>query len=243
MKRTVLISAAAAALIAGSGLVFAQGGGSSGGNAAGGAATGGASGGSSGGGAPAAVGPGNSSGGAASEGGGIPQRGQAQTPGERGGPQRAQGNEMKGGKNGGKAATDSGMERSRDQKQNNAQEMRDQNQKQNNARDMRDQKNNAAEGKSGTTTGQAGAGGKQLTTEQRTSIRTAITKENVKPVTNINFSVSVGTRVPRTVGFHPLPTEVVTIYPEWRGYEFFLAGDQIVVVNPRTLEIVAILEA
>ncbi len=71
---------------------------------------------------------------------------------------------------------------------------------------------NAAEAKAGTTTGQAGAGAK-LSGEQRTTIRTSITKQNIKPVTNINFSINVGTRVPRTVGFHPLPTEVVTIYP------------------------------
>ena len=101
---------------------------------------------------------------------------------------------------------------------------------------------NAAEGKAGTTTGQAGAGAK-LTSEQRTSIRTSITKQNIKPATNINFSVSIGTRVPRSVGFHPLPAEIVTIYPDWRGYEFFLVGDEIVVVNPRTLEIVAVLDA
>ena len=70
-----------------------------------------------------------------------------------------------------------------------------------------------------------------------------ITKQNVKPVTNINFTISVGTRVPRTVSFYPLPTEVVTIYPDWRGYEFFLVGNEIIVVNPRTLEIVAVLDA
>jgi hypothetical protein len=35
----------------------------------------------------------------------------------------------------------------------------------------------------------------------------------------------------------------VTIYPEWRGYEFVLVNNQIVVVDPRTFEIVAILEA
>jgi hypothetical protein len=45
------------------------------------------------------------------------------------------------------------------------------------------------------------------------------------------------------VSFHPLPAEVVTIYPGWRGYEFFLVGNDIVVVNPRTLEIVAVLDA
>lgn len=95
---------------------------------------------------------------------------------------------------------------------------------------------------SGKTVGQAGAGAK-LSTEQRTKITTVIRNEHVQPVTNVNFSVSVGTRVPRTVSFHPLPQDIVTIYPRWRGFEFFLVRDQIVVVDPRTLEIVAVLDA
>jgi hypothetical protein len=92
------------------------------------------------------------------------------------------------------------------------------------------------------TTGQAGSGAK-LSTEQRTRITTVIRDQHVAPVTSVNFAVSIGTRVPREIGFHPLPTEIATIYPEWRGYEFFLVREQIVVVDPRTLEIVAVLEA
>ena len=95
--------------------------------------------------------------------------------------------------------------------------------------------------KSTTTTGQAGAGAK-LSTEQRTKITTVFKSQRVQPVTNVNFSISVGARVPRNVGFHPLPAEIVTVYPEWRGYEFFLVGNQIVVVNPRTLEIVDVID-
>ena len=98
------------------------------------------------------------------------------------------------------------------------------------------------ENRAQTTTGQAGAGAK-LSTEQRTRITTVIRDQHVAPVNNINFSIAVGTRVPRDVSFHPLPVEVVTVYPEWRGYEFFLVRDQIIVVDPRTLEIVAVLEA
>ena len=98
------------------------------------------------------------------------------------------------------------------------------------------------EDRSQPTTGQAGAGAK-LSTEQRTRITTVIRDQHVAPINNINFSIAVGTRVPRDVSFHPLPVEVVTVYPEWRGYEFFLVRDQIVVVDPRTLEIVAVLEA
>jgi hypothetical protein len=93
-----------------------------------------------------------------------------------------------------------------------------------------------------TTTGQAGSGAK-LSTEQRTRITTVIRNQHVQPTTNVNFSIAVGTRVPRTVTFHPLPMEIVDIYPSWRGYEFFLVRDEIIVVDPRTFEIVAVLEA
>ena len=92
------------------------------------------------------------------------------------------------------------------------------------------------------TVGQAGAGGK-LSSEQRTKISSVIKEQHVQSVTNVNFSISVGTRVPRDVEFRPLPTEVVTIYPEWRGYEFILVHDQIVVIDPATYEIVAVIDA
>jgi hypothetical protein len=92
------------------------------------------------------------------------------------------------------------------------------------------------------TTGQAGAAAK-LSTEQRTQITTVIRDQHVQPLTNVNFSIVIGTRVPRDVRFHPLPRQVVTIYPEWRGYEFILVNNQILVIDPRTFEIVAILEA
>src|ERR1700722_2738572 len=92
------------------------------------------------------------------------------------------------------------------------------------------------------TVGQAGAGGK-LSSEQRTKITTVIRDQHIAPVTNVNFSISVGTRVPRDVTFHPLPAEIVTIYPDWRGYQFILVRDQIVVVDPQTFEIVAVLDA
>jgi hypothetical protein len=92
-----------------------------------------------------------------------------------------------------------------------------------------------------TTTGQVGAGAK-LSTEQRTKISTVIREQRVQPVTNVNFEIRPGIRVPRTVSFRPLPREVVTIHPQWRGYDFFLVNNQIVVVNPRTLEIVDIID-
>jgi hypothetical protein len=105
--------------------------------------------------------------------------------------------------------------------------------------------NKAAETKSTTeksqTTGQAGAAAK-LSTEQRTKISTVIRSQRVESVDHVNFAVSVGTRVPREgVRFYPLPAEVVTIYPEWRGYQFIRVRDEILVIDPNTYEIVAVL--
>jgi Protein of unknown function (DUF1236) len=92
------------------------------------------------------------------------------------------------------------------------------------------------------TTGQGAAGSAKLTTEQRTKIGSVIKEQKVERV-NLNVSVSIGTRIPADVRLHPLPQQVIVIYPEWRGYDYILVGDQIVIINPRTHEIVAIIEA
>jgi outer membrane biosynthesis protein TonB len=83
-----------------------------------------------------------------------------------------------------------------------------------------------------------------VTTEQRTQIRqTIISESNAPRVTNVNFSLTVGTVIPRTVTIVVLPPRVVEIYPAWRGYYYFLVGDRIVIVEPDTLRIVFIIEA
>ena len=94
------------------------------------------------------------------------------------------------------------------------------------------------------TTGQGAAAGAHanLTTEQRSKITTVIKRQKVEPV-HLNVDVRVGTRIPQSVRYHPLPTEVVTIYPEWRGFDYILVGDTIVVIDPATREIVAVLDA
>jgi Protein of unknown function (DUF1236) len=95
----------------------------------------------------------------------------------------------------------------------------------------------------GATTGQgAAAVSAKLSTEQRSKITTIIRSHKVEPV-KLNVTVSVGTRVPDSVHFYPLPAEVFVVYPEWRGYDYILVGDEILVIDPRTHQIVAIIEA
>ncbi|MHC2619628.1 hypothetical protein ACVIW2_001660 [Bradyrhizobium huanghuaihaiense] len=93
-----------------------------------------------------------------------------------------------------------------------------------------------------TTVGQAGAGAK-LSTEQRTQITSVIREQRVAPVSNVNFAVSVGTRIPREgIELHALPSRVATIYPEWRNYRYVMVREQIVIIDPNTYEIVAVLD-
>jgi hypothetical protein len=99
------------------------------------------------------------------------------------------------------------------------------------------------------TTGQGAAGARtnvnvNITPEKRTQIHETIIKERSAPrVASVNFDLSVGRRVPRTVKFAILPSTIVEIEPEWRGYDYFMVGDRIVIVDPRSMEIVAIIDA
>jgi hypothetical protein len=84
----------------------------------------------------------------------------------------------------------------------------------------------------------------QLTTQQRTEIRQTIIKQGDAPrVTNVNFNISVGAEVPSTVRVVVLPARVVEIYPQWRGYRYFIVGERIIIVEPDRLVIVFIIEA
>ncbi len=81
-----------------------------------------------------------------------------------------------------------------------------------------------------------------LTTEQKSKIRTSVLTANAPRVTNVNFSLNIGTVVPRTVRVVSVPPTLVEIHPAWRGFLYFVHRDEIVIVEPGTLKIVAILE-
>jgi hypothetical protein len=104
-------------------------------------------------------------------------------------------------------------------------------------------KDSAKEGaKSDTTVGAAPAGAVNLTTEQRTTIRQTVLTSNAPRATNINFSVNVGTVVPSSVRVVAVPDTIIRINPRWKGYRYFVYNDEIIIVEPRTLKIVAVLD-
>jgi hypothetical protein len=46
----------------------------------------------------------------------------------------------------------------------------------------------------------------------------------------------------RTVHIVEVPDVIVTVHPEWRGYRYFIVNEEIVVVEPDTLRIVAVID-
>jgi len=102
----------------------------------------------------------------------------------------------------------------------------------------------AADGKNAT--GAAPAGNRAAAAapppEKRTEIVSTIKQVKVEETTNVNFNISVGVTVPTTVRYHPLPSRIIEIYPEWRGYEFILVRGRYIIVEPSSHVIVYIIE-
>jgi hypothetical protein len=110
----------------------------------------------------------------------------------------------------------------------------------------RNQTTGAGSGTQSQTTGSASpdGGAVNLTSEQKTKIRTTIVQSGRAPKverSQINFQLNVGTAVPRSIKLVAVPPTLVEIHPAWRGYLYFVVADEIIVVHPRTHEIVAVL--
>jgi hypothetical protein len=83
-----------------------------------------------------------------------------------------------------------------------------------------------------------------LSSEQRTKIHQVIVADRSAPrVSRVDFQLNVGVAVPRSVKLAAVPSTIIEIQPAWRGFEYFLVGEEIVIVNPRTMEIVAVVPA
>jgi hypothetical protein len=86
-------------------------------------------------------------------------------------------------------------------------------------------------------------GSASLSSEQRTRIRDLAVqrKRDLRRITKVNFSIHVGSRVPRTVVFYPLPTYIIEIMPDYRDYLYVVVGDELLIIDPVTYEIVAVI--
>jgi peptidoglycan hydrolase-like protein with peptidoglycan-binding domain len=79
-----------------------------------------------------------------------------------------------------------------------------------------------------------------LTQQQRTTIQqTVLAGRNVPRVDNVNFALGVGTVVPTRVRIVDVPPALIEINPAWRGHQYFVVRDEIVIVD-RSRKIVSV---
>jgi hypothetical protein len=83
-----------------------------------------------------------------------------------------------------------------------------------------------------------------ITSEDRTKVRSEISRVQIREATNLNFSVNVGVTAPRTITEYwaPVPQEILTIVPAWSGYRVVRIGNEILIIEPDTYQIVDVLE-
>ena len=84
----------------------------------------------------------------------------------------------------------------------------------------------------------------QITGERRDRVQAGFRRHgDIKHETNVDVNIFVGTRVPRSWAFAPVPIAVIEVVPEYRGYVFAYVEDEYVICDPDTYEVVAVLPA
>jgi hypothetical protein len=85
-------------------------------------------------------------------------------------------------------------------------------------------------------------GSTSVTSEQRTQLREKSTSASLRRATNVDFTISVGARIPRTVTYYSLPPDIVRIVPAYRRYKYIVVGNQLLIIDPRRNVIVDVLD-
>jgi hypothetical protein len=100
--------------------------------------------------------------------------------------------------------------------------------------------------------------GVPVSEDQHSQVKTAIARASAPRVDRreLHFCVSIGARVPQSVHIVALPDEIVQILPQYRGFDYFIISyrtkdpggadyffvkDELVIIDPKTLEIDAII--
>jgi len=82
-----------------------------------------------------------------------------------------------------------------------------------------------------------------LTSQQRSRIHNVVLHRDFSRlrVRNVNFDIRIGTVIPRSFHLFVIPEDIVFIVPRFRHFRCFFFEDELVIVDPFTFEIVAII--
>ena len=85
-------------------------------------------------------------------------------------------------------------------------------------------------------------GNAHLSSEQASRISDTLRTTAAPAQMSVNIDVNVDEPLPGNVDLMPLPPAVVSIVPEYRGYDYVVVHDEIVIVQPSTRKVVEVIQ-
>jgi hypothetical protein len=82
-----------------------------------------------------------------------------------------------------------------------------------------------------------------LSSEQHAKMWNTVRGEKAARFTGERFAMTLGEMVPQTVHLYRLPDSVFEYAPQYRGFEYIQVGEDILIVDPSTHRIVAVIAA
>ncbi|KAF2990081.1 DUF1236 domain-containing protein [Methylocystis sp. MJC1] len=89
---------------------------------------------------------------------------------------------------------------------------------------------------------EAQRGGVQLNARQESRVRDIIEQRGAQRISRNEFDPRIGVVAPPNVTFAPLPPEVVSIVPQYRGYDFVQVENEIAIIDPSDRRVVSLLD-
>ena len=83
----------------------------------------------------------------------------------------------------------------------------------------------------------------QISESQRLRIREAFRdhRRRFHRVAHVGFPIFVGAYVPRDYAIYDMPSYFYDDVPEYEGYKYIIVGDELLIIDPETWEIIAII--
>jgi hypothetical protein len=80
-----------------------------------------------------------------------------------------------------------------------------------------------------------------LNEQEKAKIRAFVTAPRTARLSNARFPLDIGAIVPRSVRARMVPPELAQVHPALRGYAYVVVGDDLVIIEPGTSRIVAVI--
>jgi hypothetical protein len=70
----------------------------------------------------------------------------------------------------------------------------------------------------------------------------SISDERARSIDRPTFAIDVGAKIPRRIRLYAMTKPMVEMFPQYRGHFFLVANDQVLIVQPRTNIVRAVVE-